>query len=369
MTHKKQQGFILALALLMMLFVGLVVITSTERTGQETRISQSDAPTATLQAAAEAGLLMLRQQVNYITRSGQSCNNIGNFNLVCGCINDISLAALFNEHPYRFNHGGGFSDIYWWFEKSDELFSATYYPKDPYDPSSEEICILNAKVFVGIPAENPSYYMSGSIAIKISEVDIVGDLFDLDESKGFQDLTVDDLEKFYGDLSFLDGGLFSAQVIGNNGTLDPSSLRDDRINIVVVNGILNVTPSASLAGKQFIIVSNSSESFYFNAGSTGGGDSTGQGQGGGGIEGWIIAPDSTMQMGQGIPSMKVNVNVNGCRSTASGNSIDCFGNQGGSSFDGSFGSDKFNQPGAGSNDESTNFEVDASRDMKMDFNY
>lgn len=57
-----QQGFILALALLMMLFVGLVVITSTERTGQETRVSQSEVPIATLQAAAEAAIHHFRKR-------------------------------------------------------------------------------------------------------------------------------------------------------------------------------------------------------------------------------------------------------------------------------------------------------------------
>lgn len=56
----KQQGFILALALLMMLFVGLVVITSTDRTGQEVRIAQSQAHASTLEAAAEAGVYTLR---------------------------------------------------------------------------------------------------------------------------------------------------------------------------------------------------------------------------------------------------------------------------------------------------------------------
>ncbi|MBE0508717.1 MAG: hypothetical protein IBX50_18695 [Marinospirillum sp.] len=58
-----QQGFILALSLLMMLFVGLVVITGTQRTGTEQRVAISELHTASVQAAAEAGLYRLRNQL------------------------------------------------------------------------------------------------------------------------------------------------------------------------------------------------------------------------------------------------------------------------------------------------------------------
>lgn len=59
-TASHQQGFILALALLMMLFIGIIVISSSNRTGTETRITQSRAHAATLEAAADAGVYTLR---------------------------------------------------------------------------------------------------------------------------------------------------------------------------------------------------------------------------------------------------------------------------------------------------------------------
>lgn len=71
-----QQGFVLALALMMMLFVGIIVISSADRTGTETRIAQSTVHNASLQAAAEAGAFTLRSASKPISGDDEehACN-------------------------------------------------------------------------------------------------------------------------------------------------------------------------------------------------------------------------------------------------------------------------------------------------------
>ncbi|SFB80874.1 hypothetical protein SAMN05660443_0259 [Marinospirillum celere] len=59
---QNQQGFILVLALLLMLFVGTAIISGIDRTGTETRIAQSRVMAASIQAAAEAGIFTLRSE-------------------------------------------------------------------------------------------------------------------------------------------------------------------------------------------------------------------------------------------------------------------------------------------------------------------
>lgn len=58
-----QQGFVLAIALILMLLVGLVVMSSFERSGTEQRTATSSLHIASLQAAAEAGLHRVRKGV------------------------------------------------------------------------------------------------------------------------------------------------------------------------------------------------------------------------------------------------------------------------------------------------------------------
>lgn len=61
--QQREQGFVLAIALMLMLLVGLVVVSSFERSGTEQRTATSSLPTASLQAAAEAGLHRVRKGV------------------------------------------------------------------------------------------------------------------------------------------------------------------------------------------------------------------------------------------------------------------------------------------------------------------
>jgi|AntRauTorcE11897_2_1112592.scaffolds.fasta_scaffold01020_5 cytoskeletal protein CcmA (bactofilin family) len=76
-----QRGFILPLALMMMLFVGVVVITSSERTGLETRKSQSKVPIATLQAAFDAGSIHIRREAESydLTGAAERCQELYNY--------------------------------------------------------------------------------------------------------------------------------------------------------------------------------------------------------------------------------------------------------------------------------------------------
>ncbi|SFX32666.1 hypothetical protein [Marinospirillum alkaliphilum] len=62
--YKQQGGFILALALLMMLFVGVIVVSSIDRTGAEQRVATSTMHKPSLESAAEAGIYRARTRVS-----------------------------------------------------------------------------------------------------------------------------------------------------------------------------------------------------------------------------------------------------------------------------------------------------------------
>ncbi|WP_404420081.1 hypothetical protein [Marinospirillum sp.] len=395
---KNEKGFILPLALLMMLFVGVVVITSSERTGQETRQAQSQAPTATLQAAAEAGLLTLRQKIN---EAGQKPDGIckddtENTKEFCEClvenndeIKSTRLAEImgdkgFPENEKLFSSKEGLPDTYWWFE-SGATFLACFegttnqicqdedlIPKDKEGNEIADACSIVADVFVGDPALEPGSFMTGTINIQNKSND-VDNLFDLGGSKKFEDLTADDLEDIYEDDYFetIDTDVFAAQKVASGSSLDPGSLDSDKINLLVLEGDLSIDMSQSYADKQVIIVSKNSDDVYFGAGNTGKGSGNNS-DGKKTLEGWIIAPNATMQMGTGVPKLDVNVNVDSCKSEKNGRTVDCFKSQGGSGFDNEFGSGNFKEPESDddSDDESTGkVKVDKSEEMDMDFDY
>lgn len=386
----KQQGFILALALLMMLFVGLVVITSTERTGQETRISQSDAPIATLQAAAEAGLLTLREKIHSAGQAGGGCHSEAEQGVqqFCGCVEDISLADLMDGNGYlghemEFSSKEGLPDVYWWFEKDqhEKNFITCFEVEHSTDPRCDDegltsvdskVCRIAANVFVGDPKLNPGHFMAGKIDIRESESvgDKVDDLFGLGGGKNLEDLTAGDLDGFYEDdfLNNLDASIFSGVKMASGDTLSVDNLVSGKINIVILEGGINIPTTVTSSDNLIIIVSNSSEEVCFinssgvctkspGGGGSGGGNQTG-------LKGWIVAPEAEVNAGNGR-HLSINVVAKTCRT---GNFTDaCFDSKGGSSFDDGFLSDGFNTPELSG--ATSGVAVDSSEKMNMDFDY
>ncbi|WP_114418865.1 DUF7305 domain-containing protein [Marinospirillum perlucidum] len=74
----QQQGFVLVLALLLMLFTGVVLVTSAERTGQERRVAISRAHLASLHSAVDAGVSQIQGRIQLVA-AGESrevaCNH------------------------------------------------------------------------------------------------------------------------------------------------------------------------------------------------------------------------------------------------------------------------------------------------------
>lgn len=60
-----QQGYVLALTLMLMLFASLILVSSIERTSVETRIAASELHRSTLKAAAEQGVHHFRRAVDF----------------------------------------------------------------------------------------------------------------------------------------------------------------------------------------------------------------------------------------------------------------------------------------------------------------
>lgn len=404
MNNKQQQGFILALALLMMLFVGLVVITSTERTGQETRVSQSDAPTATLQAAAEAGLLTLRQKINTAADSG-ICKDEANLGVeeFCGCIENVSLADLMDGengypgHEKEFSSKEGLPDVYWWFVKDqqEENFITCFQDEKDGDPrcndpavltTGSDICRVVANVFVGDPKSGPSHFMAGAIDIKLEESefsDSIKNVFGLGDGEGITDISMDVLNSFYDDdlLDDLDVNVFAIQKLASGSTLDANSLESGKINIVVLDGGLTIETSPDFEGKPLIIVSNKkSVNAVVDNGKPGKGNNKddkdengiifekgkgGSGAGAGGIIGWVVAPEARIYSESGTPKIDMDVNVAGCDT---GNQQSCFHESGGSSFKG-YSLTKFDESAGGGNSATGKVVVDKSENMNMSFDY
>lgn len=401
---KEQDGFVLALALLMMLFVGVVVISSSQRTGQETRTAQSSAPTATLQAAAEAGLLTLRQKINAASEGHCKDEAEDSVEEFCGCVEDIDLADLMGDGGYpgnekSFSTQAGGQEIKWWFEKDsqEKHFITCFEDERNDDPRCNDedleegsnICRVVANVFAGDPATKPGHFMRGTIDIQATEDDDFGknidELFDLDENKKFENLTADDLAKFYeGFLDQLDTDIFAPKILAAGSTLSADDLDSDKINVLVLEGGLDIELSEKFKDKQVIIVSNKESTTVSEGGGKGGGkggdgtDENGiymdgkQGAGAGGISGWIAAPNTGVYTSTGTPHINMNVNVETCQTGA--HSDRCFESAGGSGFNDGFKSSDFKKPDSnedsGSNDDSTSkVKVDSSEQMDMDFDY
>lgn len=363
MTNKKQQGFVLALALLMMLFVGLIVITSTERTGQETRVSQSEAPIATLQAAAEAGLLTLRNKIETIGNAGGACFNQRNpAKAYCDCINnriETGLGNLLGTKGYAgneqiFQSQQGSYQVYWWFVQ------------DKIEIKSElgQPCIITASIFVGEPTQSPGHFMTADILI--TDKPVSGTPLHISPITNALDLenfaVTGDLDVFYTD-EFLNGTYpgINVQKLAAGTVLDPAALSDDKINFLVLDGALTIP--ITLAGKQLIIISKNNHKITFQNQQSSG---SGGGAGAGGVSGWIIAPNAEVDAGTGRPFIDMNVISSVCRT---GNKTNrCFHPSGGSSFNGSFGIDNFDF-GDNSSTVNTESNVSSAENMIMHLDY
>lgn len=227
----KQQGFILALALLMMLFVGLVVITSSERTGHEVRISQSDAPAATLQAAAEAGLYTVRERVKNIISAEGYVSAVGDSlrekacNYFIGLTDTQAKLADFldldgggvSSNPWPFMSEDNGVPVFWWVDDAsieDECSGANSYIK------------VASKAYSG-GFENPLSTLSVSAEINFDIEGGSSSYFDKDVFKALEDVLGTNSIYSGGPVSMNPASSVSGPVVQNSGgwnTPDPRDL-------------------------------------------------------------------------------------------------------------------------------------------------
>lgn len=89
-----QQGYVLALTLILMLFASLILVSSIERTSVETRIAASELHRATLEVAAEQGVHHFRRAVGLHIDFDKSTKK--NCELIADLIAKEGLANLFD---------------------------------------------------------------------------------------------------------------------------------------------------------------------------------------------------------------------------------------------------------------------------------
>lgn len=159
-----QQGFVLVTSLILMLLVGLVVMSSFERSGTEQRVATSTVNTASALAAAEAGLYRVKRQ---LSKAREDCADNDDFT---GCIHEkfassTGLAEFLNldsdselgsgtENDRRlFN---AVNDSYWWI------------PKHCFDAGSNSVQI-HSYGEIGVDSENPVQRVLLSATIDIDE--------------------------------------------------------------------------------------------------------------------------------------------------------------------------------------------------------
>ena len=322
--RKNQQGFILPLALLMMLFVGLVVFTSAQRTGQEAKVAQTDASLVTKQAAAEAGFYTLRQQINKTIDKeiGGVCSAETTIETVCECLEAESLKNIMTSdvggYPSKevaYGEEVGGQQVKWWFKYTLEDFTA-----DKID----EVCRIAARIFVGDPAENPSYFMAANIEIKDSACKIctespsLNDLLD-ELSKGLDidlDLLNELLDIFYSkELGFEDDNMKLVSVDSKKSTLLKGELDKDKINLIVLDDktaeiqMGSNGNEGSLEDYKVIIISRKSPVIHF--GTSGKGNSP---------KGLVIAPNAAITLSSGANDVRVSAIAASC---VSGNNKSC----------------------------------------------
>ena len=162
-----QQGFILALALLMMLFVGIVVITSTERTGIEQRVATSELHSASAQSAAEAGLFHLQKKLSCTSSScaddlSKSFNKLSGLRDLLDLEQDIKGAGVLgSRRTYDAEN-----QLYWWIPVQCPEVTGQSFPVIVYGE-------------VGEDADNPRQRVAVSAHIKINNGGggVLSDLF------------------------------------------------------------------------------------------------------------------------------------------------------------------------------------------------
>ncbi|MDR9468854.1 hypothetical protein [Marinospirillum sp.] len=387
--YKKHQqgGFILALALIMMLFVGVVVITSSERTGQETRQAQSNAPTATLQAAAEAGLLTLRQKINEATSAG-SCSDQADIGPkeFCECLVDNNdkitntrLAEImgnkgFPENEKLFSSKEGLPDISWWFE-SGTSFLACYEGTtndackvDDLEPETDKICRIVADVFVGDPTLEPGSFMTGTIKIEtkphFSGPDELNKLADGIDWDSFDSADIASLiDGFYSDnFDFSGDEYVKMHAVTSSGTvLSEDDLDDNKLNLIVLSddsdGVQLGSSGSNLGDKEVMIISRSEGTIKF---STSGNNKS--------PEGWIIAPNADVVLDAGANNVEASIVSSSCTAGNNKNKPECNGDMAGGAKLSNFTLKDF-ETGLNDNESTGNVTVDSSEEMDMDFDY
>ena len=159
-TPGRQQGFVLVTALILMLLVGMVVMSSFERSGTEQRGASGSLPQASLQAAAEAGLHRARVRVSTTERSGSEQS-------VCRDFVDNEFSSPSQLEPFLYPDGqskGASKDnsvavqisddqdlAFWWLDLDELNDFCEDYDDEGYDYPSIQIV---SRAYAGDP-ENP----------------------------------------------------------------------------------------------------------------------------------------------------------------------------------------------------------------------
>lgn len=200
----KQRGFILALALLMMLFVGLVVITGTERTGTETRVATSNQHRASLESALYSGLNKIKQvsRKNVLPDKEQKIV----YDNISKLLEDDFLGVAQEFQP----QSGNVQAIYW---KLDDL--------DYFDESKIKVDLI---AWQGEEL-NPILFVNGRATISIKKVEDAGE----DEETGppgaeltrkLAEALGDYAGKSSGQINITGGGSIKGNAAGNEIFVD-----------------------------------------------------------------------------------------------------------------------------------------------------
>ncbi|MBE0505725.1 MAG: hypothetical protein IBX50_03280 [Marinospirillum sp.] len=189
--YKQQGGFILALALLMMLFIGVIVVSSIDRTGVEQRVATTVQSRPSLESATEAALLRVERRL-----AASDCN-LTSLNASAACIQnafstDAGLADFLNlneygdgdgtlNSKYRFNQS---PDVYYWIDENVVLIDQSTSPCTGSALGSSCKIRVVARSQSGSDLNNPILTLAAAVNLKISIPQFppnspVQDLFDL----------------------------------------------------------------------------------------------------------------------------------------------------------------------------------------------
>lgn len=117
--HEKQRGYILVVALLVMLFIGVIVVSSFNRTGTEARIATSQLHAASLESAIYAGMYRVGKV------SGISTDEYSSADSVCEAVKSVLSGELLDIEKTFQAATNNNPAVYWKLEKIEKCENYT----------------------------------------------------------------------------------------------------------------------------------------------------------------------------------------------------------------------------------------------------